>query len=84
MAKSDYKNALINLNNAQLLKEQEIKVNVKRIECYLKMGSERRVLEEIEGIKHLVSEMNSLPEGWTKYVKLLFSKCMDHHNFGKS
>jgi len=75
IGKTDFKNALINLNNAQLLKEDELKVYARRIECFLRMGQERRVMEELEGIKHLVSEVHSDP-AQSKYFKQLFDLCI--------
>ena len=75
IGKTDYKNALINLNNAQLLKEHELKVYARRIECFLRMGLERRVIEELEGIKHLVSEVHNDPSQ-SKYFKQLYDLCL--------
>ena len=52
MEKQDYKNALINFNNAQLLKEKEVKLYIRRYQCFNQIGgAEKKAVEELENIR---------------------------------
>ena len=79
ISKKDFKNALINLNNAQLLKEQEIKVYIKRIECYLKMSQERKINEELDTIKQIIISFSTLDQSLNKHLKHLLSLCRTYN-----
>ena len=52
-----------------------MKVYARRIECFLRIGQVRRVMEELEGIKHLVSEVHTDPSQ-SKYIKQIFDLCL--------
>ena len=47
---SDFKTALINLNNAQLLNEASNKVYLLKAMCYLSLGNLKKAKEEMESV----------------------------------
>ncbi len=46
----DFKSALINLNNAQLLSDSSTKVNLLKALCYMKLENIKKAKEEIDSI----------------------------------
>ena len=49
---NDFKTALINLNNAQLLNESSNKVYIMNAMCYVSVGNIKKAKEEIESVSN--------------------------------
>lgn len=71
--RQDLKGALINFNNALLIKERELKVFVRKAECFCGLGNNKKALEELESIGSAIAEghCSLLDSQLVKYLQIL-------------